>query len=427
MRRTLAIEVAESVLTRLTENFPQVALLRSNNSTGRNIVALGCLDELIICHGENHNPIAALDKFHRKHNDWLFGYLAYEVKDSLENLHSTNPDHQHWPLLRFFRPQWLVEWNGVETTLYLLPEQNPDDFFELIEDVLNNEIANRPIPVLESALSRSQYLHAVNRVKEHIQQGDVYELNYTFPLEASVPGLDTFELYERVNSATHAPFSVYYHDPSHALMCGSPERYLKKTGRELISQPIKGTIRRGTGLEDEQLKEQLRNDPKERAENLMITDLVRNDLSRVAAPRSVVVDELCGIHTFKTVHQMISTIRAELAENRTGWDALRVSFPMGSMTGAPKIRAMELIEDFEVRRRGLYSGTFGVIHPNGDFDFNVVIRSLLYNRENGVLALHTGSAITAASVPEQEYNECLLKTEALLRAINQSSDVPAVS
>lgn len=427
MRRALAIELAESVLLRLTGNFPQVALLRSNNSTSANFVALGSLEELIICAAENLDPITELAEFHGKHNDWLFGYIAYEVKDSLENLHSSNADHQHWPLLRFFRPEWVVEWNAVKTTLHLLPEQNPDDFFELIREVPNTDTPAVPIPFLRPALSREGYLKAVNRVKENIQQGDVYELNYTFPLEASVHGLDTFGLYERVNNATRAPFSVYYHDPTHALMCGSPERYLKKTGRELISQPIKGTIRRGTALEDEQLKEQLRNDPKERAENIMITDLVRNDLSRVASPKSVVVEELCGIHTFKTVHQMISTIRAELAEDRTGWDALRASFPMGSMTGAPKIRAMELIEDLEVRRRGLYSGTFGVIQPNGDFDFNVVIRSLLYNRENGVLALHTGSAITAASVPEQEYNECMLKAEALLRAINQSSDVPAVS
>ncbi|TVR38867.1 MAG: anthranilate synthase component I family protein [Cryomorphaceae bacterium] len=427
MRRAVAIELAESVLKGLTKKFPQVALLRSNNSTGRNIVALGCLDELIICAADKHNPIAALAEFHQKHEDWIFGYLTYEVKDSLENLSSANLDQQQWPLLRFFRPEWIVAWKDRETTLYLLPDQKPDDFFELIGEGSNENTDAIPIPVLQPALSREDYLKAVNRVKEHIQQGDVYELNYTFPLEARVPALDTFELYKRVNNATRAPFSVYYHDQHHSLICGSPERYLRKTGKELISQPIKGTMRRGSPGEDDLLKEMLRNDPKERAENIMITDLVRNDLSRVAAPKSVVVDELCEIYTFHTVHQMISTIRAELAEDCSGWDALRTSFPMGSMTGAPKIRAMELIEELEVRRRGLYSGAFGLVFPNGDFDFNVVIRSLLYSRENGMLALHTGSAITAASVPEQEYDECMLKAEALLRAINNPTDVPAVS
>ena len=241
-------------------------------------------------------------------------------------------------------------------------------------------------------------------------------MNYCIPFDTSVIDLDSYQLYAQLNRQTEAPFSVYYSDGDHALMCGSPERYLQLKGRKLTAQPIKGTARRGKGGEDAELKERLRNDPKERAENIMITDLVRNDLSRVASSNSVEVSELCGIHTFKTVHQMISTVTAQLKPECDGIDALRASFPMGSMTGAPKISAMSLIEQFETRKRGLYSGAFGYFEPNGDFDFNVVIRSLLYQKSTGKLSFEVGSAITHLSDPEKEYEECLLKAEALLQA-----------
>jgi len=231
-----------------------------------------------------------------------------------------------------------------------------------------------------------------------------------------VKALNSYQLYKQLNRHTEAPYSVYYSDSEHTLMCGSPERYLQRRGDMLKAQPIKGTARRAIGAVDKELKERLRYDPKERAENIMITDLVRNDLSRVASPNSVEVAELCGIYSFKTVHQMISTINATLKPGLDGVDALKATFPMGSMTGAPKISAMNLIEQFETRKRGLYSGAFGYVEPNGDFDFNVVIRSLLYHKGSGKLSFEVGSAITHLSVPENEYQECLLKAEALFQA-----------
>ena len=223
-----------------------------------------------------------------------------------------------------------------------------------------------------------------------------------------------------IHAATKAPFSAFFDWNDHSIMCGSPERYLKKLGNQLISQPIKGTMRRGADAEeDEALKAQLSADPKERSENIMITDLVRNYLSKVATKGSVQVDELCGIYTFETVHQMITTISAELKDGVSIAELIQATFPMGSMTGAPKVRAMQIIEELEVSKRGVYSGAMGYIDPEGNMDFNVVIRSLLYNKKKRYLSALVGGAITAASDPEREYDECLLKAQALFKALQE--------
>lgn len=206
-------------------------------------------------------------------------------------------------------------------------------------------------------------------------------------------------------------------------MCASPERFLKKEKDLLVSQPIKGTAPRGRNAkEDMQLKKELFTDAKERSENVMIVDLVRNDLSHVAAKNSVKVTELFGIYSFSTVHQMISTVTARLGKDYHFTDALRYTFPMGSMTGAPKVRAMQLIEQYEDTRRGLYSGAVGYITPERDFDFNVVIRSILYNKQEQYLGFMAGSAITSGSIPEKEYQECLHKAQAMKKALGQINE-----
>lgn len=195
---------------------------------------------------------------------------------------------------------------------------------------------------------------------------------------------------------------------------------MNRDGNRLLSQPIKGTSRRGaTPEEDEALKKELQENPKERAENIMIVDLVRNDLSKIARPKSVTVDELCGVYTFETVHQLISTVSCEVEETTSFTDIIRATFPMGSMTGAPKVRAMELIEEYEAFKRGLYSGTIGYISPNGNFDLNVVIRTLLYNKVQKYLSCSVGGAITINSDPEKEYEECLVKVQRILDGMNQ--------
>jgi para-aminobenzoate synthetase component 1 len=193
---------------------------------------------------------------------------------------------------------------------------------------------------------------------------------------------------------------------------------LKREGNRIISQPIKGTSRRGQSTdEDNRLKKELSNSTKERAENVMIVDLVRNDLSRCAERDSVRVDELFGVHSFKTVHHLVSTISCTVPSS-IGWvELIQTTFPMGSMTGAPKLSAMKLISAQEKTERGVYSGSIGYIEPNGDFDFNVVIRSVQYDNLSERVSCHVGGAITALCNATDEYNECLLKAEAVLRAL----------
>ena len=203
------------------------------------------------------------------------------------------------------------------------------------------------------------------------------------------------------------------------MLSASPERYIKKEDDLIISQPINGTAKRFLDpIEDEKSKSQLAFDPKERAENIMVTDLVRNDLSRTAQKGSVKVEELCVIYSFEQVHQMISTITSKLDRQYAGVDVIKTTFPMGSMTGTPKVSVMKIIEELEETKRGLYSGAVGYFTPNGDLDFNVVIRSILYNQENKYASFSVGSAITSLSIPEKEYEECLIKANAMREVLS---------
>jgi para-aminobenzoate synthetase component 1 len=267
-------------------------------------------------------------------------------------------------------------------------------------------------------MSKTEYLTAVEAIREDILNGEVYELNLCQEFYAEAAVIEPVSTFLQLISASPTPFAGFYKWQDRYLLCASPERFLRQQHDLLLSQPIKGTIRRGaTPAEDEQLRQHLSQDEKERAENLMIVDLVRNDLARVAVTGSVQVSELFGLYSFRHVWQMISTVQARRRPECDLVDALRAAFPMGSMTGAPKIRAMQLIEHYEHSRRGLYSGSLGVVWPNGDFDFNVVIRSLQFNAATGYLSFQVGSAITYDSVPEQEYAECLLKATAMLEVL----------
>jgi len=251
----------------------------------------------------------------------------------------------------------------------------------------------------------------VERLKEHIRLGDVYEANFCVQHGFSDCRLDPYRLFRQLESVSPAPFSCYVAEESSFLMCASPERFMRKQGKHIMAQPMKGTNRR-TGSNAMQMTA-LQNNPKERAENIMITDLVRNDLSRTAAKGTVRVEECCGVYAFEQVNQMVSTVSAQLRHDVHPVDALLHAFPMGSMTGAPKVRAMQLIDRYEDFGRGLYSGAVGYFTPQLDFDFNVVIRSILYNADTGTVTFPTGSAITVHSDPEREFEECRLKAEAM--------------
>jgi para-aminobenzoate synthetase component 1 len=271
---------------------------------------------------------------------------------------------------------------------------------------------------IQQRISKESYIEKVSKMLEHIHHGDIYEANFCMEFYSEHAQINPLEIYQKLNKISEPPFAVYFKNSHNFLMSASPERYLKKEGTKVISQPIKGTSRRNLDpILDEQSKMDLENNPKERAENIMIVDLVRNDLSRTATKGSVEVEELCKIYTFKQVHQMISTVVSQVEITTSPVEILKTTFPMGSMTGAPKISAMQIIEKLEETKRGLYSGAVGYFTPEGDFDLNVVIRSVLYNAENQYLSFSVGSAITSEATPEGEYEECLLKAKAMFEVL----------
>lgn len=406
------------------EHFTEYCFLNSNQyaldkySQWDGLLALGAAQGMP---GRSDDAFSELKLFASSHNDWMFGHLSYDLKNQLENLDSQNHDGVKFPLAYFFRPVILIILSGRQMQVGCLPGfgdfSDPD---RVLGQIRQTRIPDQPSPAVEplARVSRERYLQQVESILNHIQLGDVYEMNYCVEFYAEDAQIDPLLTYSRLNSFSPTPFSAFYRLGERYLLCASPERFIKKQGKLLISQPIKGTAPRGKDPEEDQLlRDRLYNDPKERSENVMIVDLVRNDLSRVAARNSVKVEELFGIYSFSTVHQMISTVKAHLSPGHHFTDALRHAFPMGSMTGAPKYRAMQLIEQYEDTRRGLYSGAVGYIDPQQNFDFNVVIRSILYNRQDQYLCFLAGSAITSASLPENEYQECLHKAKAMAKAL----------
>ncbi len=358
----------------------------------------------------------SLNQFHVTHADWLFGHIAYDAKNALEpKLASAHTVRHSFPDLQFFVPETVIGIEIGHDRLFIETiEEDPEAIFKALVDA--PVLPQRPLPQLTFShrISHKEYLIKIAALREHIRNGDCYEINFCNEGFCSNVDLDPIAAFASLNTASPAPFAACYALNGQYLMCASPERYLRKTGNHLVSQPIKGTARRSTDLiEDEALKAALYNSEKERAENVMIVDLMRNDLARSCAVGSIKVDELFGIYTFPQVHQMISTISGTLRNDQTFADPISKSFPMGSMTGAPKVKVMELIERYEASRRGLFAGSVGYISPNGDFDFNVVIRSLFYNEATKYLSYQTGGAITWDSDAQSEWKELRLKAAAM--------------
>ncbi len=413
------------VLTWAQRQFTTATFLHSNGYQDDQyshfpwIYALGADD---VFYGQEKGMFDALRAFADTHDDWLFGFFSYELKNQLEGLTSSNPDHIGMPLCHFFRPVVLIIPGADHYQIACLPGygelSDPSRVYEMI--MQQDPFPERPdVSVhVEARVDRDRYLRQLHAIKQHIQAGDIYEMNYCVEFFDKQANIDPAGLYYALSVASPTPFSCFYMVDDKFLMCASPERFMRKQGERLISQPIKGTIARGVNpSEDEALRKTLAADPKERSENVMIVDLVRNDLSRTAQKDSVKVEELFGVYAFQQVHQMISTVTSRLDPAVHYLDTIRKAFPMGSMTGAPKYRAMQLIDHYEDSCRGIYSGSVGYISPEKDFDFNVVIRSIVYNQKNKYLSYTAGGAITAASVPEKEYEECLLKAKAMEKAL----------
>lgn len=363
-----------------------------------------------------HNAFEDLKQYQQTTKDWLFGYLTYDLKNDVEDLKSTNFDGLDFPDLFFFQPKkiFILKENQLEIQYLLLCDDEVEEDFEEIVKSEKLEYKSQESLEIEQRINKEFYIEKVTKMLNHIHAGDMYEANFCMEFFAENAIINPLEKFQKLNEISQAPFSVFFKNHKQYLLSASPERYLKKVGDKLISQPIKGTSKRFIDpIEDEKSKQFLESDAKERAENIMITDLVRNDLSHTAQKGSVEVVELCKIYSFLQVHQMISTITSKLDPQYSPIDVLRTTFPMGSMTGAPKISVMKIIENLEETKRGLYSGAVGYFTPDGDFDFNVVIRSILYNQENQYVSFSVGSAITSQSIPEKEYEECLLKAKAM--------------
>jgi para-aminobenzoate synthetase component 1 len=417
-------EIFKQKLLIWANQFREVVFLDSNNYHQKysNYDAVLAVEAFTSIKTDYFNAFEDLHQYQTHTKDWLFGYLSYDLKNDTEALQSKNFDGLAFPDLFFFQPKKLffLKDNQVEIQfLNLCDDEIEEDFSAITNTNTICDFSTLRETKIQQRISKESYLQKVSKMLEHIHHGDIYEANFCMEFFAKDAIINPIEIYQKLNAISQPPFAVYFKNNHQFLLSASPERYLKKEETKVISQPIKGTARRVVDSDlDEKSKAELTINPKERAENIMIVDLVRNDLSKTAIKGSVEVEELCQVYTFKQVHQLISTVVSQVEDTTTPVEIIKTTFPMGSMTGAPKISAMKIIEELEETKRGLYSGAIGYFSPEGDFDFNVVIRSILYNSKNQYLSFSVGSAITSEATPEGEYEECLLKAKAMFEVLN---------
>ena len=364
------------------------------------------------------NALNGLNDFLTKNKDWCFGHLSYDLKNEIESLGSANPDYIEFPDLFFFVPRIVILLNRHTMEIGVIAG-NADTIARSIYSWQIAPASQYSAFTISARFSREDYLHTIYDLKKHITRGDCYEINFCQEFYAMNAHIDPCHIFTSLSKESPNPFACFYKLDNKYLLCASPERFLKRSGSKLLSQPIKGTISRNIADEgaDTFNRWLLLNNPKERAENIMVVDLVRNDLSKICREGTVKVDELMGIYGFPQVYQMISTVSGMVADDVVPAEIFKATFPMGSMTGAPKKSVMELIERYERTKRGLFSGSVGYISPERDMDFNVVIRSILYNAGSQYLSFQAGSAITYKSDPESEYQECLLKAAAIKKVL----------
>ena len=400
-------------------SFDPVVYLNSNNGNDVSYLALGA-KHITQPQTKNIDSFELLKKEHTNLNDWLFGYFSYDLKNELEELSSTNPGAIKFPDLFFFQPKLVLEWsNNIGIAHYFEEDYTPQEIDELISKLFQNEIHETQENLniqFKPDIRKEEYLSKIEGLLKELEYGNIYEVNFCQQFQSLVKEFDPYQSYQKLNTISPVPFSSFVKSNGTYALCASPERFIKHCNGTITSQPIKGTIKRGnTPEEDVRLKTVLQESAKDKKENVMIVDLVRNDLSRCAEKGSVKVEELFGVYSFPQVHQLISTISCQLKPELHPIDSIKMAFPMGSMTGAPKVKAMEIIDSNESFKRGLYSGSIGYIKPNADFDFNVVIRTLFYDKESNKISFAVGGAITIDSNPLAEYEESLLKAKAIFQ------------
>lgn len=428
-----SIQRCKQQLLAWAQTYEDVVWLDSNSYEGQRYPkyeAILAVDAFTSIQTSYEGAFDRLEEYQKMTQDWIFGYLGYDLKNDTERLTSKNEDSLGFADLHFFQPKkiFLLTENTIELLYLGMVDDEMDEDWKAIQKIgppVSNTIGTED--TAENSLSiklkihKEAYKDKVRAMLDHIHRGDIYEANLCQEFYAH-GSIDPLQTYTHLNAISSPPFATFLKMDTQYLLSATPERYLKKVGEKVISQPIKGTAARGkNGVEDSAFAKALSIDPKERSENIMIVDLVRNDLSRTAKRGSVNVEELCEVYVFKQVHQMISTIVSEIGVGISPVDVIRSTFPMGSMTGAPKVSAMKIIEDLEESKRGLYSGAVGYFTPEGDFDFNVIIRSILYNEEKGYISYSVGGAITAQSDPDKEYAECLLKARAMRDVLEGNS------
>ena len=404
------------------QQFKTAVWLDSNNyqQTHSNFDAVLAVEPISKIKSDYQQAFEQLKKYQTSVNDYIFGYLSYDLKNDVENVASNNFDGLHFADLYFFQPKkiFFIKGNTIEVKYISNFKNEINADLEEINKAKSQKQKAKGQVKIKLRIHKDDYFKKLNAVLSHIHRGDIYEANFCQEFYSENTVIDPVEVYQNLNNISKPPFATFLKLNDKFLLSASPERYLKKEGETVISQPIKGTEKRAlTNHEDQLLIKALEQNPKERAENIMIVDLVRNDLSRAAIKGSVKVDELCKVYTFEQVHQLISTISCKVSKNLHPVDLIKNTFPMGSMTGAPKISAMKIMETLEETKRGLYAGTVGYFTPSGDFDFNVIIRSILYNSTKKYVSYSVGGAITALSTPEKEYEECLLKAKAMKQVL----------
>jgi para-aminobenzoate synthetase component 1 len=413
------LELFKTQILQWSQQFREVIWMDSNHYEQQysNYDAILAVDAFTSIQTDYQNAFNQLKEFQTLTNDWIFGYLTYDLKNDVEALSSTNFDDLQFPDLFFFQPQklFLIKDDNITLSYLNVVSDDMESDFEIINNLEIN-FSNQPKNNIKIKLRihRDDYLHKLNEMLAHIHRGDIYEANFCQEFYADDTEINPVDTYLKLNKISKPPFATFLKLDDKYLLSASPERYLRKSGNTIISQPIKGTAKRSKNkVVDSKLKQDLLNDDKERSENIMIVDLVRNDLSKTAIKGSVEVTEICKVYTFEQVHQMISTITSKIENSTHAVDVIQSTFPMGSMTGAPKVSAMKIIEELEETKRGLYSGAVGYFSPEGNFDFNVVIRSILYNAKKNYVSYSVGGAITAKSNPIKEYEECLVKAKAM--------------
>ena len=401
----------------ILEQYSKGVVLSGDQSAGWGyhlLAGFGVAREHTVSTGKDFSRV---NDFLQAEAGFVFAHWNYELKQLTEQIPGKHNSSDGFSRGCLFVPEIIVRGNGTELELLAHSELSRNHFLALLESGSSSHFTAKAFTFRERT-SKERYLQNAGKILQHIHRGDIYEMNYCIEFFADRAAICPASVFHRLTAITKAPFSGIYKSGDAWLICGSPELYLEKSGASLQSKPIKGTRRRGNNeTEDELLRNELQNDPKERSENVMIVDLVRNDLSKVASKNSVHVPELWAIAALPNVFQLYSTVQCGLRPGAGMQEIISATFPMGSMTGAPKVRAMQIIEEFEDQSRGIYSGSIGYIAPNQDFVFNVVIRSITWNQQTGYLSVKAGSALTASCLPEKEYEECLLKAKAMMDAV----------